>query len=109
MKINEYQELALRTASSFAEDDLVLNGALGLSGETGEIADHIKKFRFQGHDLDSEYLAKELGDVCWYVAILAKGIGYDLATIMEMNINKLKKRYPNGFEVSRSLNREESK
>ena len=106
---HDYQIAALRTANSFDEDDLVLNGALGLSGETGEVADHIKKFRFQGHDLDKEYLAKELGDVCWYIAILAKGIGYDLATIMEMNIDKLKKRYPNGFEVSRSLNREESK
>ena len=109
MRANDYQQAALRTANSFEEDDLVLNGALGLSGETGEVAGHIKKFRFQGHDLDREYLAKELGDICWYIAILAKGIEYDLATIMEMNIDKLKKRYPNGFEASRSLNREESK
>ena len=107
MKANDYQKAALRTASAIEPKDLILNGALGLSGETGEVADHIKKFKFQGHGLDREYLAKELGDICWYIAILAKGIGYDLATIMEMNIDKLKKRYPNGFEASRSLNREE--
>ena len=105
---HDYQIAALRTVNSFEEDDLVLNGALGLSGETGEVADHIKKFKFQGHDLDREYLAKELGDICWYISILAKGIGYDLATIMEMNIDKLKKRYPNGFEASRSVNRKEN-
>lgn len=108
MKINEYQELALRTANSFEEDDLVLNGALGLSGETGEVADHIKKFRFQGHDLDRVYLAKELGDICWYIAIAAKGIGYDLETIMNINIEKLKKRYPDGFDANKSINREEN-
>lgn len=107
MKINEYQELALRTSGSLHEDDLVLNGALGLSGETGEVADHIKKYLFQGHKFDKEYIAKELGDICWYIAALAQGIGYDLDTIMRMNVEKLKKRYPEGFDSERSLNREE--
>jgi NTP pyrophosphatase (non-canonical NTP hydrolase) len=109
MRANDYQKAALRTASTLEPKDLVLNGALGLNGEAGEVADHIKKHLFQGHKLDKENLAKELGDICWYIAITAEGLGYDLATIMEMNIDKLKKRYPNGFEASRSLNREESK
>lgn len=106
MKINEYQELALRTASTLESDKLVLNGALGLNGEAGEVADHIKKHLFQGHELDKENLAKELGDVCWYIAIMAEGLGYDLESIMQMNIDKLRKRYPQGFEKERSLHRE---
>ena len=107
MKINEYQELALRTASTLESDKLVLNGALGLNGEAGEVADHIKKHLFQGHELDKENLAKELGDICWYIAIMAEGLGYDLESIMQMNIDKLRKRYPQGFEKERSLHREE--
>ena len=109
MSINDYQKLALRTASTLESDKLVLNGALGLAGESGEVADHVKKHLFQGHELDKENLAKELGDICWYIAITAEGLGYDLESIMQMNIDKLRKRYPNGFEASRSLNREESK
>lgn len=107
MKANDYQQAALRTANTMAEDDFIINGILGLSGETGEVADYIKKFKFQGHEMDREHLAEELGDICWYIAILTKGIGYDLETIMQMNIDKLKKRYPDGFEIARSLNREE--
>lgn len=107
MEINEYQKLALRTANTTESDKLILNGALGLNGESGEVADHIKKYLFQGHDLDKDSLAKELGDVCWYIAILSKGIGYDLESIMQMNIEKLKRRYPQGFDKERSLNRSE--
>jgi NTP pyrophosphatase (non-canonical NTP hydrolase) len=108
MKANDYQKAALRTASTLEPKDLVLNGALGLTGESGEVADHIKKYLFQGHELKKEHLAKELGDICWYIAIMAEGLGYDLESIMQMNIDKLRKRYPNGFEVERSLHREEN-
>jgi NTP pyrophosphatase (non-canonical NTP hydrolase) len=109
MKINEYQKLALRTAGTLESDKLVFNGVLGLNGEAGEVADHIKKYLFQGHELDKDNLAKELGDICWYIAIMAEGLGYDLETIMQMNIDKLRKRYPRGFEKERSLHREEEK
>ncbi len=108
MRANDYQKAALRTASTLEPKDLVLNGALGLNGEAGEVADHIKKHLFQGHELDKENLAKELGDICWYIAITAEGLGYDLESIMQMNIDKLRKRYPNGFEAERSLHREEN-
>lgn len=92
MNINEYQQLALKTANNLNDKKgLVVNGALGLTGESGEVADLIKKHLFQGHDLDKEHLAKELGDVAWYLAITAYAIGYDLETIMKMNIDKLKK------------------
>lgn len=107
MKINEYQEHALRTSGTMDNRDMILNGTLGLSGETGEVADHIKKSLFQGHKFNEEEVAKELGDICWYIAILSKGIGYDLETIMQMNVDKLKKRYPKGFDTERSLHREE--
>ena len=65
----------------------------------------VKKYRFQGHNLDIEHMAKELGDICWYIALLAYSIDYDLETIMQMNIDKLKARYPEGFDKERSLHR----
>lgn len=109
MKINEYQQLALRTANTIAMEEpieKITNGAMGLNGEAGEVIDHLKKYKYQGHELDRDYLAKELGDICWYVALLASGIGYNLETIMQMNVDKLKKRYPEGFEIEKSLHRE---
>lgn len=109
MTINEYQKLAMRTASGMNHDHygMLMNGALGLCGEAGEVADLVKKFTFQGHDIDLEHVAKELGDVAWYLAVSATSIGYDLETIMQMNIDKLRKRYPEGFDAERSLHREE--
>ncbi len=106
MQADEYQKKALTTASRMTEDDMVLNGALGLNGEAGEVADHIKKVRFQGHAMDKAHLADELGDILWYIAVMSEGLGYTLSEVMEMNVAKLKKRYPNGFEVEKSINRE---
>lgn len=106
MKANEYQEKALRTASTSRSEDLVLNGVLGLAGESGEVADHVKKALFQGHEIDYDYIADELGDILWYVAIMSKGIGYTLDEIMTMNVEKLKKRYPDGFDSDKSVNRD---
>lgn len=105
MRANEYQVAAMRTANELSDDDLVLNGALGLAGESGEVADHLKKHLFQGHKLDKKHVAMELGDVCWYIAIAAKGLGYTLEEIMQMNVNKLTARYPNGFDSDKSINR----
>lgn len=107
MTINGYQIEALRTASGMDDEyPMWLNGALGLNGEAGEVADMVKKHLFQGHPINFEHMAKELGDVAWYVAVTAHAIGYDLETILLMNVDKLRKRYPNGFEAERSLNRE---
>ena len=71
------------------------------------MADIVKKATFQGHTINREHIAKELGDVCWYIAETATAIGYDLETIMQMNIDKLMKRYPDGFSADRSQNRED--
>ena len=110
MTINEYQTAALRTAQTdkLTASDLLLNSALGLCGESGEVADLVKKHLFQGHDLDLEHIAKELGDIAWYLAVGAYGIGYDLETILQMNVDKLKARYPNGFSTDRSLHRDKN-
>ena len=110
MTINEYQTAALRTAQTdkLTARELLLNSALGLCGESGEVADLVKKHRFQGHDLDFEHIAKELGDISWYLAVGAYAIGLDLETIFRMNIEKLKARYPNGFSADRSLHRAEN-
>lgn len=105
MTPNDYQRLARRTASEKAMKDPILNGVLGLGGESGEAEDLVKKERFQDHELDKAQMAKELGDVAWYLAFTAYGIGYDLEDIFRMNIEKLKARYPNGFDAEHSLHR----
>lgn len=81
------------------------NGLMGLCGEAGEAIDILKKHLFQGHDLDKEHLAKELGDVAWYLAVSADALGYDLETILMMNVKKLRARYPEGFDSDLSQNR----
>ena len=110
MTINEYQTAALRTAQTdkLTASDLLLNSALGLCGESGEVADLVKKHRFQGHDLDLEHIAKELGDIAWYLAVGAYSIGDNLETILQMNVDKLKARYPDGFSTDRSLHRDKN-
>lgn len=106
---NDYQRAALRTASgmNYEHHGMLMNGILGLCGEAGEVADLVKKATFQGHELDKEHVAEELGDVAWYLAVAAYAIGYNLGDIFQMNVEKLKKRYPDGFDKSRSINREE--
>ena len=107
MSPNEYQVEALRTASGTNKAlPMELNGVMGLTGEAGECVDLMKKHLFQGHALDKEHIAKELGDVSWYLAVTAAAIGYDLETIFQMNIDKLRKRYPDGFDADRSQHRD---
>lgn len=105
---NEYQKAALRTANmDYSEYGMIMNGALGLCGEAGEVADLIKKSTFQGHNLDTEHIAEELGDVAWYLAITASAIGKNLDEIFSANVDKLRRRYPEGFDADRSVHREE--
>lgn len=92
MTINEYQQAALRTESGMPKQyPRILNG---LNGEAGEAIDILKKHFFQDHEFDREYLA-----------ISADAIGYDLETIFQMNVDKLKARYPDGFDSEHSQHR----
>lgn len=105
--MDNYQELAMVTKNKkLSLNEQILNAALGLAGEAGEVADMIKKWKFQGHLLDPKDIAKELGDICWYVALMSESIGLSFDEILEMNIEKLKKRYPEGFSAERSINRD---
>lgn len=108
MTINEYQKLAMTTLNpALSEKDVLINGVMGLCGESGEAIDIVKKWLAQGHELDKEKLAKELGDICWYLAETATALDLSLEDIMAANIEKLKKRYPEGFDTERSVNRTE--
>lgn len=108
MTANEYQKLAMTTLNpQLSEKDVLINGVMGLCGESGEAIDIVKKWLAQGHELDREKLAKELGDICWYLAETATALGLSLEDIMTSNIEKLKSRYPEGFDAERSINRME--
>ena len=108
MTINEYQKLAMTTLNpALSEKDVLINGIMGLCGESGEAIDIVKKWLAQGHELDKEKLAKELGDICWYLAETATALDLSLEDIMAANIEKLRKRYPEGFDTERSVNRKD--
>ena len=106
VKINEYQELAMTTLNpNLSKKDVLINSVMGLCGESGEAIDIVKKWMAQGHELDKEHLAKELGDIAWYLAETAMALDIDLETVLTLNIEKLRKRYPDGFNKENSINR----
>lgn len=106
MTVQEYQELAMRTKNNdLTRDQLLLDGVLGLCGESGEVADMLKKHLFQGHDFKKEDLINELGDVMWYIALICESQHLSLNGIMVRNIDKLEKRYKDGFSTEASINR----
>ena len=106
MTVNEYQKLAMTTLNrELSQKDILINAVMGLCGESGEAIDIVKKHLFQGHDLEKEKLAKELGDIAWYLAEAATALDIDLEDIFSANIEKLRKRYPEGFDADRSIHR----
>lgn len=104
-----YQKNVLKYAPDYHDYLLnVIYAAMGMCGEAGEASELIKKYAYHGHTIDSEHLARELGDVLWYVSYMAHLFGYPLGKIMAMNQEKLAKRYPDGkFDEERSRNRKE--
>ena len=108
LTLNDYQKLAQRTSNKgLSPDDHLMNGLLGLAGETGECCDLAKKCFYQdGRDIQ-ESLKDELGDVLWDVVEVATAMGWTLEEIARHNVEKLKRRYPQGFEAERSLHRGE--
>ena len=108
MEANEYQRLAMTTLNpELSKRDVLINSVMGLCGEAGEAIDIVKKWMAHGHELDREHLAKELGDIAWYLAEAATALDLSLDDILQANIEKLKKRYPQGFDTARSQNRTE--
>jgi len=108
MTIDEYQRLAMRTLNpELSKKDVLINGVMGLCGESGEAIDIVKKHLAQGHELDREALVKELGDIAWYLAEAAYALDVPLEEVFQRNIEKLKRRYPDGFSEEQSIHRSE--
>lgn len=106
MKVSEYQQEAMTTLNrSIPQKDLLVNAVMGPCGESGECVDLVKKHLFQGHDLDRTRLMKELGDVAWYLAEAATALNVPLEEILQGNLDKLRSRYPEGFDAERSRQR----
>lgn len=107
MTLNEYQKLAARTVRADMGPVALTNHALhGMVSEVGELHGLHQKV-YQGHPMDEEHAKKEVGDALWFIAEYCTAHGWDLDEIGQMNIDKLKKRFPDGFSVERSLHRRE--
>lgn len=116
MRLDEYQRLADRTSGACGlvyprdinSQPRLVTALLGLAGEAGEVCDLLKKHLGHGHALDREKVAAELGDVLWYVAEVASSLGLTLGEVAAKNVDKLRRRYPDGFSSERSINRGEA-
>ena len=107
MTPDDYIRLANRTAKNMEDNDLELfHIALGISGESGEVSDAIKKALIYGGELDHTNVQEELGDLMWYIARYCYIYGTSLENIMTMNINKLQIRFPNKFTTDDALTRD---
>lgn len=109
MEINDYQKRAMATLNpELAWKDVLLNSVMWLCGESGEAIDIVKKWLSQGHALDRAHLAEELGDIAWYLAEAATALEIPLEEILQSNLDKLQKRYPDGFDAQKSIDRAEN-
>ena len=108
MQVNEYQKAAMATLNpALDKKDALINSVMGLCGESGEAIDIVKKWLMQGHELDREHLVRELGDVAWYLAEAATALDVPLEAVFQGNLDKLRQRFPNGFDTGASVNRKE--
>ncbi len=108
MDWEQYRQDVFRTVRPDLEaKDRLLSGALGLCGEAGEVADQLKKHFFHGHPLDQAKLSSELGDVLWYWVLLCDTLGLSMESVVAGNVEKLRRRYPDGFSTEHSINRPE--
>jgi NTP pyrophosphatase (non-canonical NTP hydrolase) len=88
------------------EQIMIVWNAIGLSGESGEVADLVKKGIFHQRGIDTDKLKKELGDVLWYLAALCTQFGWTMEEVMQLNIDKLKARFPEGYDPERTTFRD---
>ena len=110
MNLIEYQEKSMRTLNKdLSREQLLSNMAMGITGEAGEVVDILKKHLYQGHELDIPHIIEELGDVMFYIVNLCNLLDIDLEKTIANNYYKLLERYPEGFDVGRSINRDAEK
>lgn len=104
----EYQGLSMRTCSIPYDDKqgMLHHAVFGLTSEAGEVAGILQKV-YQGHEFDIEHMKKELGDCLWMISEACEALGCDMDEVMQINIDKLRKRYPEGFSAEKSLHRQE--
>ena len=101
-----YQTQAMKTAKDMGSKQMnLIHGALGVSSDAGELVDAIKKHTIYGKELDFENVIEELGDVLWFCALIAEIVGTNLSVVMEANIAKLAKRYPNKYSDAAAIAR----
>ena len=109
MTPNEYQTAALQTAIYPNQGNNLIYPVLGLCGESGEVAEKVKKLIRDGDgvltDYDRNTIAKELGDVCWYLAVLSYELDYTLEEVMQLNLDKLRSRLERGTLTGSGDNR----
>jgi NTP pyrophosphatase (non-canonical NTP hydrolase) len=106
MNDKQYRDFVRLKMSPKTSEDPLLNATLGLVGESGEIADHVKKYIFHDHHyLAEEQIMEELGDLMFYVFVMLYALDKTLYEVLEMNMDKLNERYPEGFDPERSMNR----
>lgn len=95
MNITEFQRQSIRTMK--VDEETLLHCCMGMAGEVGEVIDIIKKSYFYGKDFDKKKVEEELGDVMFYISNLATSLNISMENVLENNVEKLRKRYPNGF------------
>lgn len=106
MTFDGYQKASKRTINyALPHHDQLANAALGISDEAGEVAGLVKKMLYQGHQANATKLADEMGDVLWYLALLATTMGFSLGDVAAANVKKLEARYPKGFRAADSIGR----
>ena len=106
MTLNEYQELSKRTIGTLTKEQAENHALHGMVSEIGELHAVYQKI-YQGHEANEEHMMRELGDLMWFVCEYCTAKGWELEQVARANIEKLKKRYPEGFNPEASLHRSE--
>lgn len=106
MNATEYLVLSGRTDNPKDFNTQMLHGILGVTSEAGELSDHLKRHTFYGTPFDAGNVKEECGDLLWYIALICRTCGFTLEEVMEANIAKLKRRFPEGFTEHHALNRD---
>ena len=103
------EEFLNRLEPSLTKEKRLILGAMGICGESGEVSEHIKKFVFYDKQIPSEKIIEELGDIRWYFELLLDTFNLTMEEVEQQNIEKLKKRYPNGFNKEDAISQKDKK